>query len=75
MRHLDRLSDEALLAAVGLEERDAAVVFVRRFQRRVFGLAVTVFTLLLEFFIVRRYGQAFDQAVTDWELLRNFERI
>ena len=42
MRHLDRLSDEALLAAVGLEERDAAVVFVRRFQRRVFGLAVTV---------------------------------
>jgi len=27
------------------------------------GLAVTVFTLLLEFFIVRRYGQAFDQAV------------
>ncbi|MDH4076538.1 MAG: sigma-70 family RNA polymerase sigma factor [Acidimicrobiia bacterium] len=42
MRHLDRLSDEALLAAVALEERDALAVFVRRFQRRVFGLAVTM---------------------------------
>ena len=42
MRHLDRLSDDALLAAVALEERDAVAVFVRRFQRRVYGLAVTV---------------------------------
>lgn len=42
MRHLDRLSDEALLAAVALEERDALAVFVRRFQRRVFGLAMTM---------------------------------
>jgi len=42
MRHLDRLSDDALLAAVALEERDAAVVFVRRFQRRVYGLAITM---------------------------------
>ena len=42
MRHLDRLSDDALLAAVALEERDAAAVFIRRFQRRVFGLAVTM---------------------------------
>ena len=42
MRHLDRLSDDALLAAVALEERDAVTVFVRRFQRRVYGLAVTV---------------------------------
>lgn len=42
MRHLDRLSDDALLAAVALEERDAAAVFVRRFQRRVYGLAVTM---------------------------------
>jgi RNA polymerase sigma-70 factor (ECF subfamily) len=39
---LDRLSDDALLTAVALEERDAAAVFVRRFQRRVYGLAVTV---------------------------------
>jgi RNA polymerase sigma factor (sigma-70 family) len=42
MRHLDLLSDDALLAAIALEERDAAAVFVRRFQRRVYGLAVTV---------------------------------
>ncbi|MFM2077988.1 MAG: hypothetical protein RJA49_1878, partial [Actinomycetota bacterium] len=27
---------------MALEERDAAAVFVRRFQRRVYGLAVTV---------------------------------
>lgn len=39
---LDRLSDEALLAAVALAERDAMAVFIRRFQSRVFGLAVTV---------------------------------
>lgn len=42
MRHLDRLSDDGLLAAVALEERDAAAVFVRRFQRRVYGLAITI---------------------------------
>jgi RNA polymerase sigma-70 factor (ECF subfamily) len=40
-RH-DRLSDEALLAAVALAERDAVAVFVRRFQSRVYGLAVTI---------------------------------
>lgn len=39
---VDRLGDEALLAAVALDERDAAAVFVRRFQRRVFGLALTI---------------------------------
>ncbi|MEN9643634.1 MAG: hypothetical protein RL238_303 [Actinomycetota bacterium] len=45
MRHparLDRLPDDALLAALAVGERDAAAVFVRRFQRRVFGLAVTI---------------------------------
>ena len=42
MRHLDRLPDDALLAAVALDERDAAAVFVRRFQRRVYGLAITI---------------------------------
>lgn len=42
MRHLDRLSDDALLAAVAVDDRDALAVFVRRFQRRVFGLAITV---------------------------------
>lgn len=39
---LDRLSDEALLAAVALNEPDALAVFIRRFQRRVYGLAVTM---------------------------------
>lgn len=45
MRHparLDRLPDDALLAAVALGEADAAAVFVRRFQRRIYGLAVTI---------------------------------
>ncbi|MEQ8718869.1 MAG: sigma-70 family RNA polymerase sigma factor [Acidimicrobiales bacterium] len=36
------MSDEALLAAFGREDRRAAAVFVRRFQRRVFGLALAV---------------------------------
>lgn len=39
---LDRLSDDALLAAVALGDHDAVVVFVRRFQSRVFGLAITM---------------------------------
>ena len=39
---LDRLPDEALLAALALDERDAAAVFVRRFQRTVYGLAFVV---------------------------------
>ena len=38
----DRLSDEALLAAVALGDPDAATAFVRRFQRQVFGLAYTL---------------------------------
>jgi RNA polymerase sigma factor (sigma-70 family) len=39
---LDRLSDDALLAALVMGDRDGAAVFVRRFQRKVFGLAWTV---------------------------------
>jgi RNA polymerase sigma-70 factor (ECF subfamily) len=38
----DRLSDEALLAAIAAGEAQASVVFVRRFQRQVYGLAVTM---------------------------------
>lgn len=38
----ERLSDESLLSAVGLGDAHAATVFVRRFQRRVYGLAVTI---------------------------------
>ena len=40
-RH-DRLADDALLAAVALGDPVAAAVFVRRFQRRVYGLAITI---------------------------------
>jgi RNA polymerase sigma factor (sigma-70 family) len=36
------LSDEALLAGLGSGDRDAAAVFVRRFQHRVFGLSLAI---------------------------------
>ena len=39
---MDRLSDAALLAAVGAGDEEAATLFVRRFQRRVYGLALTI---------------------------------
>jgi RNA polymerase sigma factor (sigma-70 family) len=35
-------SDEALVAGMAASDRDATVAFVRRYQRRVFGLALTV---------------------------------
>jgi RNA polymerase sigma-70 factor (ECF subfamily) len=37
-----RASDEALLAGLAAGDAEAAVAFVRRYQRRVFGLAVTL---------------------------------
>lgn len=37
-----RASDEALLAGLASGDADAAVAFVRRYQRRVFGLALTL---------------------------------
>lgn len=36
------VSDEALLAGLGTGDRDAAAGFVRRFQSRVYGLAMTI---------------------------------
>ena len=39
---MGELSDEALLAGLGSGNPDAAAAFVRRFQRRVYGLALTV---------------------------------
>lgn len=36
------LSDESLLAGLGAGDPEAATAFVRRFQRRVFGLALTI---------------------------------
>jgi RNA polymerase sigma factor (sigma-70 family) len=38
----DALSDESLLAGLGEGDRGAAAAFVRRFERRVYGLALTV---------------------------------
>jgi RNA polymerase sigma factor (sigma-70 family) len=38
----ESLSDEALLTAFGLGDRESAAVFVRRYQARVFGLAVMI---------------------------------
>lgn len=38
----DSLSDDALLAGVALGDDDMAVAFVRRFQRRVYGLALSM---------------------------------
>jgi RNA polymerase sigma factor (sigma-70 family) len=38
----DELSDEALLEGLGAGDRRAAVAFVTRFERRVYGLALTV---------------------------------
>jgi RNA polymerase sigma-70 factor (ECF subfamily) len=35
-------SDEALVAGLGARDTDAALVFVRRFQSRVYGLAVSI---------------------------------
>jgi len=39
---VERLADEALLAGLGTGDPEIALAFVRRFQRRVFGVAVSV---------------------------------
>jgi RNA polymerase sigma factor (sigma-70 family) len=39
---MDGLSDETLLAGLGSGNADAAAAFVRRFQSRVYGLALTM---------------------------------
>ena len=36
------LSDESLLAGMAVNDQDAAAAFVRRYQARVYGLALTV---------------------------------
>ena len=40
--HVWRLSDEALLAGLATGDADASATFVRRFQSRVYGLAITI---------------------------------
>jgi RNA polymerase sigma factor (sigma-70 family) len=41
-RWSDRLSDEALLSGLAIGDEDAGLAFTRRFQSRVFGVAVTL---------------------------------
>lgn len=38
----EKLPDEALLAGLGADDSDAALAFVRRFQGRVFGVALAI---------------------------------
>lgn len=42
MSHMQRLSDESLLAGFGSKDPELTAAFVRRFQGRVFGLALTI---------------------------------
>ena len=40
--HHAELADDALVAGLAVEDADAATAFVRRFQAKVFGLALAV---------------------------------
>jgi RNA polymerase sigma factor (sigma-70 family) len=75
----DALSDEALLAGLGTGEADTGAAFVRRFQRRVFGLALSIVSdpALAEDIAQEamakawRYAQAYDSrrgSVATWLL-------
>ena len=65
---MSELSDEALLAGMAVADETAAVTFVRRYQRRVYGLAVSMLgdpqaaeDVAQEAFIrVWRHAQVFD---------------
>ena len=63
--HADRLADEALLAAMALGDQRAGAVFVRRHQRAVFGLAVTMCrdTLLAEDLAQQTFERVWRHAV------------
>ncbi len=73
------LSDEALLAGFGARDPDASAAFVRRFQSRVFGLALTILSDRAEaeeaaqdaFMRAWRHAEAYDArrgAVATWLL-------
>jgi RNA polymerase sigma factor (sigma-70 family) len=73
------LSDESLLAGFGARDPDASAAFVRRFQSRVFGLALTILGDRGEaeeaaqeaFLRVWRHAEAYDPrrgAVATWLL-------
>ena len=73
------LSDEALLAGFAARDPDAAAAFVRRFQSRIFGLALTILSDRAEaeeaaqeaFLRAWRHADAYDPrrgAVSSWLL-------
>jgi RNA polymerase sigma-70 factor (ECF subfamily) len=82
MEHRDRddeLSDDALLAGVALGDEHAALTFVRRYQRRLYGLALSILgdegaaeDVAQEAFVrILRHAGAFDArraSVTTWTL-------
>lgn len=78
--HSDGASDEALLASVALGDEQAAVKFIRRYQRRVYGLAFAMVhdsglaeDIAQEAFIrAWRHAQIFDArraTVSTWMLM------
>lgn len=75
----DGVSDEALLSGIAVGDDQAALIFVRRYQRRLFGLAVGIVgdagdaeDVAQEAFIrIFRHAQVFDArrgAVSTWAL-------
>ena len=75
----DEVSDEALLSGIAVGDEDATVTFVRRYQRRVFGLALGIVgdpglaeDVAQEAFIrILRHATVFDArrgSVTSWTL-------
>jgi RNA polymerase sigma factor (sigma-70 family) len=67
-RRVDELRDDALLAAIAVDDNDAMTVLVRRYQRRVYGLAVSI---VGDGALAEDIGQqAFERA---WRHAANFE--
>ncbi len=75
----DGLSDEALLSGIAVGDDEAGLIFVRRYQRRLYGLAVAIVgdagdaeDVTQEAFIrIFRHAQVFDPrrgAVSTWAL-------
>jgi RNA polymerase sigma factor (sigma-70 family) len=75
--HEDDASDEALLAGIALGDERAALLFVRRYQHRLFGLAINIVgdprlaeEVAQEAFIrIFRHAEVFDArraSVTSW---------
>ena len=79
LRNADEVSDEGLLAGLAVGDDQAALVFVRRYQRRLFGLAMGILgdAALAEevaqeaFLRIFRHAVMFDArrgSVTSWAL-------